>query len=122
MPFDTRELLERLQEATKLAVEAADEAIPLPAFIERYGNFYYSSALDGHEDDPGVEAIIRAQQELVRLHKEIQQHVIDALYQGPIHDAEALRQAGRIGSEEALQRLKSIVKQYALESRSRGRS
>lgn len=116
MPFDTKQLMKKLQEAAKLAAETAQERIPLPDFVERYDNFYYAAALDGHEKDPDVTAVITTEPDLVRLHHDIQRQVVDALYQGPMNDVEALNKVQRIGVDEALQRLKSIVKQYSIKT------
>ncbi|MGH7702424.1 MAG: hypothetical protein ACREMO_04985 [Gemmatimonadales bacterium] len=114
MAIDKTQLLTALREASELVEAAAAGQMSIPAFIERYQNFYYAAALDGHEEEPELLDLIRSNPEFVRIHEETQREVVNATYLGPVQDPESLRSGGRITVEEAEARLRTIASRHQL--------
>jgi hypothetical protein len=87
----------------------------MPEFLDRYGEFYYYNALDGHE------AVAEQDRELLKqyaraigLHEETQTKVVDMVYRGaPEQQAEYLA-AGRIDPDEGRRKLADIAASHGL--------
>ena len=74
-------------------------------FLERYDNFYWAFALDGHEVEPGTTALAELAAR-IEPHRRIAEEVLAVL--APESSA-AYRPAGRISPIEATQRIKAIA-------------
>jgi len=79
--------------------------VSLAQFLERYDNFYWAFALDGHEPEPGASALF-ALAPRIEPHRRIAEEVLAVL--APESSAAYLA-AGRIGPTEATERIKLIA-------------
>jgi len=89
-------------EMTKLVREFALGSVDARAFVEKYSNFYYYEALDGHEASSALrpESMMKFGP-AIELHRRIQEDVVNNIMfdAGPL--AEAMRMAGRLSPVEA---------------------
>lgn len=112
---DETELLQALRDATVLIARTIDGDLPVQAFIEKYGNFYYYEALDGHEEDAPGKRLLSKYRKLISLHEAVQTSVVDLTYVGPDEQLQQYLDAGRITVGEAAIRLKRLAQEHALE-------
>ena len=80
--------------------------LSLGDFLDRYDNFYWAFALDGHESEPGAPAFA-ALAARIEPHRRIAEEVLAVL--SP-ESSVAYRVAGRIGPAEATERIKLIAR------------
>ena len=100
-------------EALAAALDQHDEYVralvagrlSLREFLERYDNFYWAFALDGHEAEPGASAL-SALAPRIELHRRIAEDVLAVL--AP-ESSDSYRSAGRISPAEAAERIKLIA-------------
>jgi hypothetical protein len=107
------DLLLTIERHNSIIRECVSEVISFEEFLNKYHDFYFYYALDGHESD-------EEEQQLLEKHKnKIEPHfrLIEEL-QGLCDDEEAEKEsyilANRFGSNEGLRRLKEISKQYSI--------
>jgi hypothetical protein len=87
--------------------------IPFAEFLNRYGNFYASYALDGHESDSDERCLLLANESRIALHREIWESIIaGGLISDELAEERQYADAGRFGSEEGLKRLSELGKEY----------
>jgi len=98
-----KELLEELESGTALVVALAGKTISPEEFLQRYDNFYYFNALDGHEASESQKRVLDTVRTWCALHQQVQD-VVNLVYRSevPLRDYEA---AGRIRPAEAGQRI-----------------
>jgi hypothetical protein len=81
--------------------------ISFEEFLDRYGTFYMTYALDGHESGLGEKALLEVHRDRIVPHREIWERIIGG---GLCSDEDARKesyiQAGRFGSGEGLRRLR----------------
>ena len=100
-------------EALAAALDQHDEYVralvagrlSLPEFLERYDNFFWAFALDGHETELGANAL-SALAPRIELHRRIAEEVLAVL--AP-ESSDVDRSAGRIGPAEAVERIKLVA-------------
>jgi hypothetical protein len=102
---DVQALIAALNEHDEYVRALATGRLSLNEFLERYDNFYWAFALDGHESEPG-DAVLAALAARIEPHRRIAEEVLAVL--APESSA-AYRSAGRIGPNEASERLKLIA-------------
>lgn len=83
-------------------------------FVEAYGDFYYVSALDGHEAGEAELALLKKYEGLCRLHQAVQNDVVDIVFLGDERDRQQYLAAGRIDEFEARSRLSLMAQKYRL--------
>jgi len=108
-------LMEILTEGTRLVRDAAAALLPIREFIERYNNFYYYNALDGHEEDEEGKELLARFANAVSLHQEVQEDIVDKIYLGEPSRIDEFKAAGRIDPQEALERLGEATKRHKLD-------
>jgi hypothetical protein len=103
------EMLATLDQYDQLVRDCVSGHISFEEFLEGYDTFYMTYALDGHESDPGEQALLEAHRDRIVLHREIWERIISG---GLCSDEDARKelyiQAGRFGSGEGLRRLREI--------------
>lgn len=104
-------------EMTKLVREFALGSVGAQAFIERYSNFYYYEALDGHEPSsmPHPESLMNLRS-AIELHRRIQEDVVNKISLDAGFSAEAIRTAGRLAPSEARDLALRICADVGIES------
>ncbi|WP_409461107.1 hypothetical protein ACK1O1_05865 [Stenotrophomonas maltophilia] len=104
-------------EMTKLVRGFALGAVDARAFIEKYSNFYYYEALDGHEDSsallPGSMMMLGP---AIELHRRVQEDVVNRISFDAGLSAEAMRMAGRLSPAEARERALTICADVGIEA------
>jgi hypothetical protein len=89
-------------------------SLAIPEFVKRYDNFYYYNALDGHEEGEEGKRLLAVFSDAVKLHKHVQEDVVDNLYLGEPGYLDQFKEAGRIAAQEGVARLLNILKGYDL--------
>lgn len=109
-------LINALIDATSLVIDVVDEKLDMQEFVERYSNFYYSEALDGHEADGAQRRVLNELSSAITFHRKIQYEVINIV---SFEEGDVLKvhlNAGRISSFEAKERLKKLNDRYSAKS------
>ena len=99
-------LAKALDEHDERVRALASGRLSLAEFLERYDNFYWAFALDGHEPQPGASAL-SALAARIEPHRRIAEEVLALL---ALESSVAYRAAGRIGPAEATERIKLIAR------------
>ena len=103
------ELLSTLDQHAQLVRDCVSGRISFQEFLDRYDTFYMSYALDGHESDPEERELLEVHKDRIAPHRKIWERIIGG---GLCADEDARKesyiQAGRLGSDEGLKRLKEI--------------
>jgi len=102
------ELLEKISEHDDLIRLCAQGKISLPEFRLKYRNFYSNYALDGHESDEEEKAIFKKHEKRIEPHLIVEYEILGKICPDSDAALEVYKNAGRIGSAEAVERLKKI--------------
>lgn len=78
-------------------------------FCAEYDNFYWSFGLDGHESDQAGQAVLAKYAARIALHQEVADTILAKLCSESDAAKESYRTAERLGSTEAIARLKLIA-------------
>ena len=108
------ELKQSLYAGTFLIIQAAEGIFAISDFVEKYDNFYYFEALNGHEEDEHGRFLLCQYSEVIAAHEKVQTTIVDLLFLGPDEEREQYLKAGRIGPKQAKERLNEIVVTYHL--------
>lgn len=108
------ELVEALTDATALVVSVGNGEISPGEFLEAYGSFYYSYALDGHESHP-EERLLNELHWAIEFHRKIQEEVLNRVNLRGARDRESLNRIGRIDLEQAGTRRSALCKEQDAE-------
>lgn len=103
--MDIQSLTAALDQHDAYVRELASGRMELAEFLERYDNFYWAFALDGHEIERGATALAELAAR-IEPHRRIAEEVLAVL--APEASA-AYLSAGRISPTEAAQRIKAIA-------------
>ncbi|WJN57549.1 hypothetical protein [Pseudomonas sp. SO81] len=107
--FDSEsELLQKIAEHDDLVRLCAQGKISFSEFRLQYKNFYSNYALDGHESDEEEKALFRKHKERIDPHLVIEYEILGKICSDSDAGLEVYKNAGRIGSAEAVERLKEI--------------
>ena len=106
------ELLDALAHHARLLLDCAGGKITFGDFLKRYNNFYFHYALDGHESDERERALLEKHGVRIRPHKEMAYEVLAKLCADEDAAKRSYFEAGRIGSNEGLRRIKLLVEEY----------
>lgn len=108
------ELVKALTDATSLVVSAGNGELSLEDFLDAYGSFYYSYALDGHEAYPD-ERLLNELQWAIEFHRKVQEEVLNRVYLRGDWDRASLNRIGRIDLAQAGPRLSALCKEQDAE-------
>ncbi len=104
-------------EMTKLVKEFALGSVDARAFIEKYSNFYYYEALDGHEASSALrpESMMKLGP-AIELHRRVQEDVVNKISFDAGLSAEAMRIAGRVSPAQAREHALRICADVGIEA------
>jgi hypothetical protein len=77
-------------------------------FLEKYDDFYWAHALDGHESDDEERALLTKHEDRIRPHRIIAEEILGQVCSNEDAQREIYREAGRFGPAEAVVRLGRI--------------
>jgi hypothetical protein len=103
------ELLAALDVHDQLLRLCASGGISFNDFVAKYNNFYWSYALDGHESDGNGIALLLKHADRIAVHKAVAEEVLVKLCTDADSTKESYQRAGRIGSVEALARIRRLA-------------
>lgn len=101
-----------LRDATLLVSRAWSGDLTLKELRDRYENFYYEYALDGHEADEVQLLVLKELSDPIRFHDKVQTEVLNLVCFEEGEKLDAYLKAGRISEQDALQRLKQLAHEY----------
>lgn len=102
------DLLDALDRYDDLVRACVSGTISFADFCAGYDNFYWSFGLDGHESDQAGQAVLAEYAARIALHQEVAD-ILSKLCSESDAAKESYRAAGRLGSTEAIARLKLIA-------------
>jgi hypothetical protein len=103
-------------EMTKLVREFALGSVDAQVFIEKYSNFYYYEALDGHEASSALHPESKMKLgPAIELHRRVQENVVNKISFDAGLSAEAMRMAGRLSPTEAREQALRICADVGIE-------
>jgi hypothetical protein len=107
---DLAAYLNELADMTDLIASASAGRVTYDDFSQRYGNYFWEAALDGHE--PGeAHKILERTSALLPLHADVQ-GILDAVYSGPPEYLQP--NANRISPAEAASRLRNLGTRHSI--------
>lgn len=86
--------------------------LPFWDFNEKYGNFFWSYAVDGHESDAQEKTLLEKYHDRIEPHRRVQEEILSLVCSDEDSEKEQYRQAGRISSKEAVRRIARVVASY----------
>ncbi|CAH0063519.1 conserved protein of unknown function [Stenotrophomonas maltophilia] len=103
-------------EMTKLVREFALGSVDAQVFIEKYSNFYYYEALDGHEASSALHPERKMKLgPAIELHRRVQEDVVNKISFDAGLSAEAMRMAGRLSPTQAREQALRICADVGIE-------
>ena len=106
------ELLNYLDVHDNLIRKCANGQLPFWDFYEKYNNFYWYCALDGHESDEEERQLLEKYEPRILPHR----IVAEEIFSGVCSDEDVRKpnyiKAGRFGSDAAVGRLRDVAEQY----------
>jgi hypothetical protein len=106
------ELIEVLDRHDEFLRQCAEGDLPFWDFIQKYDNFYWTYALDGHESDAEEKVILRKHESRIKPHREVQEKILSLVCSDEDAEKEEYRRVGRISSKEAVRRIADVVIKY----------
>ncbi|CAD1786085.1 hypothetical protein XSP_000144 [Xanthomonas euroxanthea] len=103
------ELVLALDHHDGLVRQCAAGALSFEAFCAAYDNFYWAYALDGHESDATGQALLGRLAARIAPHRALAETVLAHLHPEAPATHASYGKAGRLGTEEAMMRLKLIA-------------
>lgn len=103
------ELVLALDHHDELVRQCAAGALSFGAFCAAYDNFYWAYALDGHESDAAGQALLGRMAARIAPHRALAETVLAHIYPETPESRASYGKAGRLGTDEAMVRLKHIA-------------
>jgi len=110
--MDEPDLSAALHEYTDLLRAWANGSIEYLEFSERYGSFYYSWALDGHEANEQEKKLLKKYEQDIELHRRAAEEVLSGICSEDDAEKASYVAAGRYGHVEARRRLKALLQTF----------
>jgi hypothetical protein len=108
-------LAKSLSDATRIVRQFVSGQSSATQFVERYSNFYYYEALDGHELSSATSE--RAKHWIaIELHRQIQTEVVNRMALDSSYTKELLVESGRIDETEAREQARIICAERGLDA------
>lgn len=102
------DLLNEIAKHDALVEQCVSGAITFEQFLDSYNSFYYRFALDGHESDDEERQLLSKHARLIAPHRAIANDVLGRVCSDADLALESYKQAGRIGSGEAIKRMREV--------------
>ena len=103
------DIIEITRKLDRLVRKCISGEISFDVFLEEYGYPIGEHALDGHESNEEEKALLRNNNNSLKLHIEISETILNKLCTSEQAKEKAYIQAGRIGPKEAFRFLKEIA-------------
>lgn len=103
------QLVAALIRGDELVRRCAAGELSLSEFFAAYDNLYWSFPLDGHESDPAGLAVLAKYSDRVAPHRAIAETILAKVAADAHAGSDSYREDGRIGTTEALARLKLVA-------------
>lgn len=103
------DLLEAIATHDKLLREVAAGLMNFDQFCDAYNDFYAFYALDGHESDEEERMLFKKHHALIEPHRFVAEEILSLVCADDDAELESYKQAGRIGSAEAVRRIKQVI-------------
>ena len=103
------ELIDAIRAHDGLLKSLAAGELTFDEFCEKYHDFYAFYALDGHESDEDERALLTKHEVLIEPHRVVAEEILSLVCSDEDAEREIYKQAGRIGSAEAVRRIKSLL-------------
>ncbi len=103
------ELVADLDRHDELVRLCASGRLPFWDFCASYDNFYWRSALDGHEAGPADLAVLGKLADRIAPHQHLAESVLASVCSDSHPEKGSYGRAGRFGPEEAMVRLRAIA-------------
>jgi hypothetical protein len=106
------ELIEYLDKHDDLVRKCAGNLLPFWDFVEKYNNFYWYCALDGHESDEEERDLLVKYENRILPHREIAETILHGVCSDEDAKKEIYQKANRFGSDVAVLMLKKVASKY----------
>ncbi len=103
------ELLEAIKFHDQLLESVAAGELSFDDFCEKCHDFYAFYALDGHESDEDELALIERHHVLIEPRRVVAEDILSLVCSDEDAEREIYKQAGRIGSVEAIRRIRALL-------------
>jgi hypothetical protein len=103
------QLVAALDRCDDLVRLCATGKLSFPEFCATYDNFYLSFPLDGHESDAAGLAVLAKYSKRIAPHEAVAETILSRVCADTDTRLDSYRAAGRIGSTEAVARLKIVA-------------
>lgn len=107
--LNEQELAAALDRCDALVRLCAAGRISFDEFCDRYDNFYWSYALDGHESDTAGLALLAKYAERISPHQAVAEAILAKVIAGGDIVTETYRRSGRMDSAEAVAKLELVA-------------
>lgn len=95
--------------ATLLVLELIESKISIKEFMNRYSDFYYYEALDGHEANEEQASALEELADAIEFHKLVQTEIVDKIYLSETELPKQYVDAGRISDDQAVVEIVKLV-------------
>jgi len=106
------DLLEELSAHDDLVRRCVHGDIEFREFVRLYDDFWWRFALDGHESDSAERLVLERHANRILLHRKVAEEVIGALASASDATKQSYQRAGRIGPQDAFERLQRIASEF----------
>lgn len=95
--------------ATLLVLELIESKVSIKEFMNRYSDFYYYEALDGHEANEEQAKALEELVDAIEFHKVVQTEIVDKIYLSETELPKQYVDAGRISGDQAVVEIMKLV-------------
>ena len=106
------ELIEYLDKHDDLLRACSNGSLPFWEFVEKYDNFYWRCAFDGHESDAEERALFEKYELRILPHRIIAENILHGVCSDEDAKKEIYIRANRFGSDVAVKKLTEITENY----------
>ena len=106
--MNEQDLTVALDQHDQLLRGVAAGHLSISQFLEKYDNFYWTYALDGHEQELAL-GVLNALASRIEPHRRVAEEVLAVLTSDSLASQPPYQSAGRIGLQEASARLRQIA-------------
>ena len=103
------DLLSAIAKHDALVRQCVSGNLAFGEFCERYSNFYFRYALDGHESDDEERVLLVKHDYLIEPHRVIAEEILGHVCSDADAAREDYKEGGRFGSAEAIERLRNVI-------------
>jgi hypothetical protein len=103
-------LLEALDHHDRLLLMCASGDLLFPAFLERYDNFYWSYALDGHDSDSARRKELESLTRRIAPHRMVAESVLGKIHLGGDLSTQEPLRIDRVDAIDAVNRIREITR------------